>query len=109
MCIWLHEETAMKHKTGSNRVLHSAGAMATISAVAFLATGCGIVHVHFGSASTGSVTIQPTAAFVRCMRSHGLTKFPATSGSYTVQLKGDSHVVQAYDACKHLLGTGSGG
>jgi predicted TIM-barrel enzyme len=76
-----------------------------VAAATALTAGCGIVHVHFGSDSSGSVTFRPNAAFVQCMRSHGLTKFPNANPSrnMTVQLHGNTPVTRAYDACKHLL------
>jgi hypothetical protein len=95
----------MNNKTGGNRCGRRAGAVAVMAAVALLTAGCGFVHVHFGSSSApGSVTFQPNAAFVHCVRRHGLTEFPNASGnSITMQLHGNIHALRAYDACKHLL------
>jgi hypothetical protein len=84
--------------------LQRAGLLAVVAPVAVLATACGIVHVHFGSGSTGSVTIQPNAAFVQCVRSHGVPSFPDSTKSVTVQLTGNGPIARAYEDCKHLLG-----
>lgn len=99
----------MNDKTGRNRGPRRAGALAVIVAAGMLSTACGIVHVHFGSAPAGPVTVKPNPAFVRCMRSHGLTRFPSGSKAITVQTHGNDQAVRAYDACKHLLPPGSGG
>jgi subtilase family serine protease len=103
------EEAAMNGKTGGNRGPRRAGALAVVAAAAVLTTACGVVHVHFGSARAESVTFQPNPAFMQCMHSHGLTNLPNPnpSKSITVQLKGNSPVARAYDACKHLLQRGS--
>ena len=100
---------AVNGKTRGSRALRRAAVLPVVAAVAVLATGCDVVHVHFGSsgasASPGSVTFQPTLAFVQCMHSHGLKTFPNPSPgkSVTLQLTGNSPIVRGYDACKHLL------
>lgn len=86
------------------RDLRRAGILAVVAVVAMLATACGVVHVHFGSGSTGSVTIQPNLAFVHCMRSHGVPSFPNSVKSVTVQLTGNGPIARGYEDCKHLLG-----
>ena len=96
---------------GGNRGLRGAAALALTTAVAVLATGCGVVHVHFG-ASGGSA--QPpiygaNPAYAQCMRSHGLPDFPAPGpwASITIPmtwlLTGTSPVVRANAACEHLM------
>src|ERR1700751_4470665 len=52
----LCEEAAMNDKTGGRQGLRRAGILAVVAAVAVLATGCGVVHVHFG----GSGSAEPT-------------------------------------------------
>jgi subtilase family serine protease len=100
---------AVNGETCGSRALRRAAVLPVVVAVAVLATGCDVVHVHFGSsgasASPGSVTFQPNLAFVQCMHSHGLTNFPAPSPgkSVTLRLAGNSSVVRGYDACRHLL------
>ena len=100
---------AVNGKTCGSRALRRAAVLPVVAAVAVLATGCDVVHVHFGSsgasASPGSVTFQPTLAFVQCMHNHGLKTFPNPSPgkSVTLQLTGNSPIVRGYDACKHLL------
>jgi uncharacterized protein YceK len=86
---------------------------AVAAAIALLVTGCGVVHVHFGSsggaASTRSGTYQQALAYAQCMRGHGLPGFPlpnpSGSTSYSGQPAGGpgSPAVRANDACEHLL------
>ena len=75
----------MNGMTGGNRGLRRAAALAVVAAVAVLTTGCGVVHVHFGSsggsASTGSAAYRADLAYAQCMRAHGLTNFPNPSPS----------------------------
>jgi subtilase family serine protease len=103
----------MTGKTGGNPGMRRAAALAVVAAVAVLTAGCSVVHVHFGSpaapASAGTATFRPNSAFVRCVHSHGLPSFPSpnTSKNVTVQLKVNSPMTRAYDACKHLLAGGS--
>ena len=103
----------MNDKTGGNRGLWDAAALATAAAVTVLATGCGVVHIHVGSsggpASTGAATYQEDLAYAQCVRSHGLPDFPlpnpsGTSG-FSGQLTGGpgSPLARANAACKHLL------
>jgi hypothetical protein len=107
----------MNDKTGGNRGLWDAAALATAAALTVLAAGCGIVHIHVGSsggpASTGSATYQEDLAYAQCVRSHGLPDFPlpnpsGTSG-FSGQLTGGpgSPLARANAACKHLLTGGT--
>jgi hypothetical protein len=117
----LYEETAMNDKTGGNRGLRRAGALAVAAAVAALTAGCG-VHVSFGAGSTSSSASAPTyaqeLALAGCMRSHGEPDFPDpnTSGGYTLTSTGSiegaggssidinsSQAQAAYGDCRHLL------
>ena len=80
----------MNDKTGGNRGLRRAGALAVAAAVAMLAAGCGVVHISLGSGSASSSASAPTYAQVlalaQCMRSHGVPDFPdpSASGGYTL-------------------------
>ena len=113
----------MNDKTGGNRGLRRAGALAVVAAVAVLATACG-VHVSFGdgsapastgSASTGSATFRANLAFAQCMRSHGVPNFPEpTSSSESFNVSGHLNgtalpgpLGRAANACRHLLPRGS--
>jgi hypothetical protein len=102
----------MSYTTGRNRGLRDATALAVAAAVALLATGCGVVHVHFGSsggASAGSATYQQELAYAQCVRSHGLPEFPLPNPSRTssfseqITASSGSPVARANAACKHLL------
>jgi uncharacterized protein YceK len=103
----------MNGKTGSNRNLRCARALAVAAAAAVLTAGCGVVHVHFGSSrgpsSTVPGTYQQDLAYAQCVRSHGLPGFPLPSPSgasgFSGQLTGGpgSPLARASDACKHLL------
>jgi len=100
----------MNGLTGGGRGPLRAGALAVAAAVAVLITGCGVVHVHFGS-SGGSAPTGPTAyradlAYAQCMRAHGLTKFPSPNPSgfsFSMQLNPNGPAARANDACEHLL------
>src|SRR5215469_7775306 len=111
----------MNGKNGGNRGTRRAAALAVAAAVAVLTTGCGDVHVHFGS-SGGSAPAGPAAyraelAYAQCMRAHGLPGFPnpnpsgGLSGhvSAHVNVNPNSPAARADDACKHLLADGSTG
>lgn len=98
----------MNTTTAGNRGLRIAGALALATAVAVLATGCGVVHVHFGaSAAARPATYRVNLAYAQCMRSHGLPGFPLPSPSGTVsfsgQLTGNGPAARANAACKHLM------
>src|SRR5215471_10568355 len=112
----------MNGKTGVNRGLWRAAALAVAAAVAVLTTACGVVHVHFGSSggpvSTGSATYRAELAYAQCMRAHGLPSFPKPhphtydGPSAHVNVNPNSPAARANDACQHLLsggGTGTGG
>jgi hypothetical protein len=104
----------MNDKTGGNRSLRRAGALAAVAAVAVLAAACG------GSApSTQSApTYVQVLALAKCMRSHGVPNFPDpdASGGYSLTANGsltgaggssvdiDSSQAQAaYGDCRHLV------
>jgi uncharacterized protein YceK len=83
----------MNDKTGSNRNLRCARALAVAAAAAVLTAGCGVVHVHFGpsggSSSTVHGTYQQELAYAQCVRSHGLPDFPLPSPSGPPDLAGN--------------------
>lgn len=103
----------MNDKTGSNRHLRCARALAVAAAAAVLTAGCGVVHVHFGSSGGTSSTVpgtyQEDLAYAQCVRSHGLPGFPLPSPSgasgFSRQMTASpgSPEARANDACKHLL------
>jgi hypothetical protein len=114
----------MNGKTGGGP--RRAGALAVMAAAAVLATGCGLVHVHFsasgGPAPAGQAAFQANLAFARCMRAHGVPHFPEptnSSESFHIRSSESFHIsghpngkvtgprAQAVDACKHLLPPGS--
>ncbi len=108
---------AMNAKTGGDRGLGRAGALAVAAAVAVLVTACGIVHVHVGSsagsASTESATYRADLAYAHCMQTHGVPNFPNPNPSAGFGISGQpggnatGPLAQANDACKHLLPAGS--
>jgi uncharacterized protein YceK len=103
----------MNDKTGSNRNLRCARALAVAAAAAVLTAGCGVVHVHFGSSgdpsSTVSGTYQQQLAYAQCVRSHGWPDFPlpspsgAAGVSRRLTASPGSSAARANDACQHLL------
>jgi subtilase family serine protease len=102
----------MNHKTGGSRAAWRAAALAVVAAIAVLATGCGVVHVHFRfsaqSVPSESVTYRAGLAFVQCMRSHDAPNFPdpVPGGTFTVRIPSTGPTgtkAGPYDACKHLL------
>ena len=97
----------MNTTTAGNRGLRAAAALAVATAVAVLATGCGVVHVRFGSGSAQPTTYRATRPYSQCMRSHGLPGFPDPGSSGTVsfsgQLTGNGPAAQANAACRYLL------
>lgn len=108
----------MNDKTGSNRNLRCARALAVAAAAAVLTAGCGVVHVHFGSSGGPSSTVPGTyredLAYAQCVRSHGLPGFPLPSPSgasgFSRQMTASpgSPEARANDACKHLLSDPTG-
>ena len=109
----------MSGKTGGNRAPRRAAALAVAAAVAVLTTGCGLVHVHFGSAggsaSTGPTGYRAELAYAQCMRAHGLPGFPnpyppgGPSFHVRLNVNPNSLAARAIDACKHLPPGGSTG
>ena len=103
----------MNDKTGSNRHLRCARALAVAAAAAVVTAGCGVVHVHFGSSGGHSSTVpgtyQEDLAYAQCVRSHGLPDFPLPSPSeaagvhWQLTASPGSPVARANDACQHLL------
>jgi uncharacterized protein YceK len=108
----------MNDKTGSNRNLRCARALAVAAAAAVLTAGCGVVHVHFGpsggTSSTVSGTYQQQLAYAQCVRSHGWPEFPlptpseASAGSRRLTASPGSSAARANDACRHLLSDSTG-
>jgi uncharacterized protein YceK len=108
----------MNEKTGSNRNLRCARALAVAAAAAVLTAGCGVVHVHFGpsggSSSTVHGTYQQGLAYAQCVRSHGLPDFPlpgpsgAPGSSWQLTTSPGSSAARANDACRHLLSGATG-
>jgi len=108
----------MNGKTGGRRGPQCAGALAVVAAVAMLATACGVVHVHIGSAASapaGPAAHQAEVAYAQCMRAHGLPGFPIPNPSGHFQISGqlggnpNSPAARANDVCEHLLPAGSTG
>jgi subtilase family serine protease len=104
----------MNDRTGGTRLLRRGGTLAVAVAVAVLTTGCGVVHVHFGSsggsASTVPATYRAELAYAQCIRAHGLPGFPnpnPSGGHFQLNPNPNSPAARANDACKHLL-TGGG-
>jgi len=105
----------MNDKTGGNRGMRRAGALAVAAAVAVLATAC-------GGGSDPSAASTPTyaqeLALAQCMRSHGVPNFPDpnASGGYALTTSGsiegaggssididNSQAQAAYGGCRHVL------
>ena len=105
----------MNDKTGGNRGMRRAGALAVAAAVAVLATAC-------GGSSDPSAASTPTyaqeLALAQCMRSHGVPNFPDpnASGGYALTTSGsiegaggssididNSQAQAAYGGCRHVL------
>jgi hypothetical protein len=111
----------MNGRTGGGRGPQCGGALAVVAAVAVLAAGCGVVHVHFGSggsAQAGPGAYRAEVAYAQCMRAHGVPGFPIPNPSENVRISGPpggnphSPAARANDACEHLLlpgSTGTGG
>jgi subtilase family serine protease len=100
-----------------HRLTHLASLTVLAALIAVLLAGCGAgsPSSSTGSASTGSASFQANLAYARCMRAHGLSRFPNPSPSqgfsFGGQLSGNpnSPAARANDACKHLLSRGSTG
>ena len=105
----------MSGKTGGNRGLRRAGALAVVAAVAVLTACGGSRSSSGGSASAGSATYRTDLAYAQCMQTHGLPGFPDPnpSGSFSISISGQPHAnspaARANDACEHLLTAGSTG
>jgi subtilase family serine protease len=108
----------MNGKTRGSRGPQCGGALAVVAAVAVLATACGVVHVHIGSAVSdpaGSAAYRAEVAYAQCMRAHGLPGFPIPNPSEHFRISGqpggnpNSPAARANDACEHLLFAGSTG
>jgi len=108
----------MNGKTRGRRGAQCAGALAVGAAVAVLATACGVVHVHIGSAASapaGPAAHQAEVAYAQCMRAHGLPGFPIPNPGESFRISGqlagnpDSPAARANDVCEHLLPAGSTG
>ena len=108
----------MNDKTGSNRNLRCARALAVAAAAAVLTAGCGVVHVHFGSSggssSTEPGTYQQQLAYAQCVRSHGLPDFPlpspsgAAGVSRRMTASPGTPLARANDVCQQLLSDATG-
>ena len=104
----------MNDKTGGNRGLWDAGALAVAVLVTLLTAGC-IVHISLGpsAASTARPPYRAELAYAQCMRTHGLPGFPdpSPSGSFSWQLTGNpaTPAARTNDTCRHLLAGGSTG
>lgn len=100
----------MNDKTGGNKGLRRAAALAAVAAVAVGATACGgIIPSPRISASGEPANAVQLVALAHCMRSHGAPDFPdpSASGGFNdsngrLDL-GSSQVQGAYGACRHLL------
>jgi subtilase family serine protease len=112
----LSQEAAMNHQNGESRGPRCAAALTVAAAVAMLAAGCGVVHVHVGSSAAhtraGPATYRADLAFAQCMRSHGEPHFPdpIRGEPFTVNVPSTGPTgakAGPYDACKHLLPSGS--
>ena len=104
----------MNDKTGGNRGLRRAGALAAMAAVAVLAAACG----GSASPSQSAPTYVQVLALAKCMRSHGVPNFPDpdASGGYSLTANGSlagaggssvdinsSQAQAAYGDCRHLV------
>ncbi|MGH3196151.1 MAG: hypothetical protein ACRDNT_09510 [Streptosporangiaceae bacterium] len=103
----------MNGKTGGNRGLRRAGALAAVAAVAVLATACG----SSAPSSASAPTYAQVLALAGCMRGHGVPDFPDpnASGGYSLASNGSlegaggsvdidsSRAQAAYGDCRHLL------
>lgn len=76
----------MNNKTGGNRGLRRAGALAAMAPVAVLAAACG----GSASPSQSAPTYVQVLALAKCMRSHGVPNFPDpdASGGYSLTANG---------------------
>jgi subtilase family serine protease len=102
----------MNGNTSGSRGPRRAGALAALAAVTVLTACGGSPSSSAGSAPAGSAAYRADLAFAQCMRSHGAPDFPdpVPGGSFTVNVPsaGPAGAKAApYDACKHLLASGS--
>ncbi len=104
----------MNDKTGGNRGLWDAGALAVAAAVTVLATACGGGSVPSAAGTAAAYTPETLA---QCMRGYGVPGFPDpnASGGYTVTASGaikgagrssidigSPRVQAAYNDCQYL-------
>jgi hypothetical protein len=99
----------MNDKTGGNRGLRRAVALAVVAAVAVLATACGSSSPSSASsARSGSYPYAQVLAVAQCIRGHGVPNFPDpdASGNFSsnvLPMIDSSQGQAAYGACRHLL------
>jgi hypothetical protein len=102
----------MNDKTGGNRGLRRAGALAVVAAVAVLSTACGGASDQSSASSgPGDPTYAQELALTKCMHSHGEPNFPdpSPSGGFNASVLpviDSSQGQAAYGACRHLLSGG---
>jgi len=98
----------MNNKTGRNRALRWAGALAVAASVGVLATACGGSGApSAGGAGSGDPTYAQELSLAQCMRGHGVPTFPdpdASGGfSLSISMLDSSQLQAAYGDCRHLL------
>jgi hypothetical protein len=97
----------MNDKTGGNRGLRWAGALAVAAGVTVLAAACGGSAPSASSSASRQPSFAQEVSLAQCMRSHGAPNFPDPSapGGFSLSISEiDSSPVQtAYADCRHLL------